>query len=432
MRIGNLWGLSAPMAIIVFDGNYEMLWDKISYLNTETNSHLLRCVKKEFIALLKSVENSGWTLPEFSTVSGRFAETTVVRKMKIDGASEIDNSVFLLEACYKILEKIIDFEEKGDYRKLPSDLKSFVLDTFPQEFTLSSFNRVVRKAAKGMGSAAFSNIHELSAEFSLEEKVPASIWHGGKKVELDENMAAVWKYFHERTDSIRECINRCSSKQTDEETIFGLSFFDLIKRKPISIKYSVMDAFQRIKDRQYVHLLPECRDTCRAEIDKFRKALLQNVDFENDCLNDNFDGEEIDMLLSDSSTQCRLFFENLQVSGELLFSDIRSADMKLLIEIFSLIDRTDKQNVAGILGVNTDDFDSFCEQCCDIGIYGINSSSMALFQDTVTNTLFSKRGKIKKSKEDLEELTRHLMDINAFLNTLLPIGTSIRSEEEIL
>lgn len=140
---------------------------------------------------------------------------------------------------------------------------------------LSDLVRLIRKAVKGMDSASHSNIHELSEEFSLKEKTPGSVWHRGKKVELDENMAAVWEYFHERIDCIRECINRCFSKQLKEETVFGLSFFDLIKRKPVSIKYSVMNVFQRVKDRQYVHLLPECKDTCRAEIGKFRKALLE-------------------------------------------------------------------------------------------------------------------------------------------------------------
>lgn len=297
---------------------------------------------------------------------------------------------------------------------------------------LSDLVRLIRKAVKGMDSASHSNIHELSEEFSLKEKTPGSVWHRGKKVELDENMAAVWEYFHERIDCIRECINRCFSKQLKEETVFGLSFFDLIKCKPVSIKYSVMNVFQRVKDRQYVHLLPECRDTCRAEIGKFRKALLQNVDFENNYLDDDLEWDKIGELLADSSRQCQLFFNGMQKNGELLFSDIRFTDMELLIEIFCLIDRVDIQGVAAVLNVHTDDFDSFCEKCCDIGIHGINSCSMALFRDTITNTLFSERGKIKKSKEDLEELSGHLMDINAFLNTLIPIGTGIESEEGII
>ncbi|MCI8378269.1 MAG: hypothetical protein HFH72_07075 [Lachnospiraceae bacterium] len=273
------------------------------------------------------------------------------------------------------------------------------MNEFPQEFMLSDLVRLIRKAVKGMDSASHSNIHELSEEFSLKEKTPGSVWHRGKKVELDENMAAVWEYFHERIDCIRECINRCFSKQLKEETVFGLSFFDLIKRKPVNIKYSVMNVFQRVKDRQYVHLLPECRDTCRAEIGKFRKALLQNVDFENNYLDDDLEWDKIDELLADSSRQCQLFFNGMQKNGELLFSDIRSTDMELLIEIFCLIDRVDSQGVAAVLNVHTDDFDSFCENAVILESTGLTAAAWLCFGIPLRTLYFLRGAKLRNLRK---------------------------------
>jgi len=426
MRIGNFWGLPAPMAILLFRDSPELLYGYLKMMGKELSPGLMLDIQKEFQYLLKHVSNNGWELPEYERVSVNFPLDTCVDGMAISGADTLTNVLFETELCCRAIELAMKYEARGEFFKLPQDLRGWLKGVFSgRQCHIGEINKVLREAIKDTGACSESVIPSIAEKYGLKRTCPEFYWDGDRRVRLSETQKAVWQYYSDAAGMIAECIDKCSGQADDEETIFGVSFFDLIKRKPVSIKYSVINVFQRAKERQYAKLLPDCRDECIREIQKYRDAILKNVEFGNEKADAIISDAGLEEIFSVGSASCQSFFKGLIQDGRLPLPDLQTADLQMLVEIYSRIERFEMVGFGTAFGVECGDVDSFISECCGIGICGLNYCSFDLFEDAVMNISLSEKGKIRKSSQDLQELSFHLNDISALLDTLIPIGTHI-------
>lgn len=426
MRLGNFWGLPAPMAILLFFDNPDLLNEFLGRFTEEVDTTVSFEVMKEFSFLAKILGFSDWESPSYDEVETCYTPDTQVISGKISGGSEIHNAQLSAEIVIKVVERLIAMEQKGDYRMLPEDFYDVVkMKVAEQPFSIIETKKVARKIARSFASSDTPCVSKKALEMGFMKKAPREIWLNSRHIVLNEQQTAVWNWFSKYLPEIKKYIKSCSGGRLEEETIFGISFFDLIKRKPISIKYSVMNIFQRIKSREFARFLPDCVKECAEEIAKYKEALLKHVDFGKSDEELHLHLHDLDNILQNYSDVGRSLLEQAVQSSSIRLNDYKKSDIEMLAELSDRITHLEIVGIDNILGITIDDYEKFFNDCCDIGIYGLNCCSADLFSDSITNISLSEKGKIRKSTEELSEIMHSLQDITALLSTLIPIGTAL-------
>lgn len=427
MRLGNFWGLPAPMAVLLFHDSPDMLDGFLARFSEETESVASYDVKKEFLFLAKVLELSEWEAPECGGVEQFYTPDTQIIGGKIIGGSALHSAQLMAEMSVRVMERLIAMERKGDYRRVPDDFQEAVREEAAgRSFTIAEIKRVARKIASSFENANAPSLGGKALEIGFVKKTPKEIWLNGKHVILNEQQTAVWEWYSERLPEIKRHARICSGSTSEEETVFGVSFFDMIKRKPVSIKYAVMNIFQRVKSREFARFLPDCIKECTEEVKKYREGLLKNVDFGNDAADLQLQPSDLSDILSGYSDAGISLLEQATCNSSVDLSDYTKPDVEMLAEISSRVARLEMVGMDNVLGVTVKDYEKFFADCCDIGIYGLNCCSEELFSDAIVNVSLSEKGKIKKSPEELAEIMGNLQDVNALLATLIPIGTELQ------
>lgn len=417
MRLGSFWGLPAPAIVVVFDHDRDFLYKCLDKLNTDCNARIVQDVRKEFLVLRQVAKGCSYELPEYDKVSTQYNEMKVVTKGKIEGANDLFTASLVNEVLFSTIEELVKRSGKGKYYKVDK-LREAVQQTVEEEtFAIGKIGKLPSKVLKKLESANRSTLPVLVKQFGLVEAPPVAISFGGEKVRLGEPEKKVWGYYHQRLDFIDEILARCITGRVAEEVTFGVPFFDMTKRKPASLKYKVIEIFDKAKDYRTSHLIGKCKAECAAELDRF-KACLKKYVLEGDEGLDVLSDREFYQVVAQDGMENYRFFEKLAREREMVPSDYQQEDVEMLIEIRKLV--LANQNWDEAIGVPNS-----AEVARRIGICGLSEHSERLFREAIVGTSLVHQGKITKDAEYLEEIQEVVSDVEALLDTLIPVGEEI-------
>lgn len=417
MRLGSFWGLPAPAILIVFDEDRDFLYKCLSKLDSDSTAGILVDVGKEFSFLKRMVSQCSWSVPEYDRVSEQYSPMKKVVNGRLEGADDFFSMQFRSELVFRCLEEIVKREQRGDYREC-SALESGVDNLLANEsFQLGKLDKIAKGLVKELSCVEQSCIEGVAEKFRLVRKAPDVLWFGGQKVRLQEDEQRVWQWFKDRIDFIDEILKRCHHGRSREETTFGVPFFDMTKRKPSSLQYKVIDIFDCAKDYKTSHLLVKCIEECSVELAKFKQCLKKYV-LSNDDNSVVMDQDTFINVLAAQSNECIDFFGNMLREGIMKYDDYQVEDVEMLCKIFELVvARSDWDKVIGV-----QDADKVARR---IGVCGLSEHSLPLFSEAVSGISLMHQGKIKKSPEYVQEIQSVVSDVDALLQTLLPVGQEI-------
>ena len=123
---------------------------------------------------------------------------------------------------------------------------------------------------------------------------------------------------------------------------------------------------------------------------------------------------------AESSQACINFFDSLLRSGSLELKYVSATDLDQMIYLFEMINQFNQSGFTElcsrrVIGSSYDELNA-------IGICGINDNSLDLFYDAISNKVFNEIINVEKSEEEVKAIYHDLDDIDALLDTLIPIG----------
>ncbi len=433
MRLGNFWGLPAPMILIIFDGHYDLLMKYVCALNTESSSFLLEDIQKEFLALQRVCDSAVYTTPEIESIlDDLIAGSAFVKDGIITyGNGTEDTSLFgrlVTELSVEVLKKVISNAEKGKCVKVPADLRERVQAACEsKDFVVEDWKSIVREVVRELPGSTVLDVSEVVESFHLKKTAPKRFYFGQQVTEMTAELQNVWNFYSKREPVIREVLNRISFGYTEEEETFGIPFFNLIHRNPESLRYQVDAVFERAKSRQTARFLPECIEECRCQIDKFKECLKKYVVLEgvtNSSVSQIQNRDKLYSILKTARVETGGLFDDLMRNGYLKLENFQEDTMEMLVQIADLIFDFQDEGFNGLWGSS----DDVCTKSIGIGVCGLNTESTKLFEEAVKQTIVSERGKIERPGETLKALEFVLNDVDALLETLVPVGEVIQYE----
>lgn len=97
MQLGGFWGMTAPMMLMAFDGQWEELYKWLGVLNTANNRRILDDTSLEFYALRLAVSSGVYTVSDVDSVSSELSPFTIVTDGCINGKDDFFNQRLLVE-----------------------------------------------------------------------------------------------------------------------------------------------------------------------------------------------------------------------------------------------------------------------------------------------------------------------------------------------
>ncbi len=431
MRLGNFWGMTVPMSLLIFDGRYEELLSYLSALNTSMSKHLLIDIQKEIVALLSVIGCASYKLPKYEKVIDSLLEMDVVVQ---DGTIEGDEDGVLFqsvvsEVAYRVLELVLKRAGNGEFYQVPAKLRDYVEDFCRRgEFDGLSASGLPGKILKSFSSGKSLYLGENVKTFQLIKSPPKVIYFGGKKTIVTEILEKVWQFYADRESVLRDMLRCCTTGYQNEEEVFGVPFFSMIKRKPESLRYKVLEIFERASVIAEKRILVDCIRECSEEILKFERLVKEFVIEEGITENTEMMSDSKLAYLSHSLFQSEKesdIFIGYLVEGKLTLSDLKEEDFRLLIALRRRLKEFEKCNLVECFGVEGIRDEELIEECCNIGICGLNKYSIKLFEEALAGVTLSGHGKIQKTREELEKIDQIIADVKALVCTLVPVGGEV-------
>lgn len=435
MRIGSYWGIPAPMLLLAYRDDEKLLKEHVNNMRLSGNSEIIENLHKEFVMLkqLKRFLNVSFTID--TPISEQFPNLLISNGKLLDTTL---NPIILEDLKYEILIRVVqmiyDGERKDNFCKieannLKQELRT-VINSYVDSatFEVSELNKVCRKIYKSIKTDEKNILSEkLLAMFPHVEFIPDSVMLNGNRLIITEEMKKVCKYFLDKMPLVDEILQITEVVTEEERRIFGVSFFDLLKRKPESLLFLVQNKFDYIKNKQTATAVQAVTKEVRMELDKFiENKNVYVTNSQNEMDHSFFDNSKALRHISAQSADCSLFFTRLLSEG-VRAEDFIESDFVMLLEMFNKIHDLDYTFFCEEfnLDVTEKELESMFYDLTFLGISGLNLYSIVLFEESIYNITLSEIGTITKSNEYLTTLDQILFDIQSLLKTIKPIGAMV-------
>lgn len=429
MKIGGFWGLTAPMIVLAFP-DLDDAKRLFSTMQNTVNTEIMRNLRTEFYML----SHAG----DFAVVdTGSGADALFVRKastsnvvngmLMTNGMEDSQHVEFVNELTSLLADMIIKGEAKGKFVKCDGSiamLRKAVTDWIADKtFELSETRRIVRGLYKSMLSDSAAGVTDrLVDNFGFRRALPESIVVDGCTVHVTESMRSVFRYYLDRLDYVRELADSITADPVKEEEVWGSSFYDLIRRKPQSLRYLIISKFEPAKIKPSAALIHSTVDSVKKGLTDFQKCVEEHVSVYGDNNGvKTLSGAEFKSYLNNFEYAKAKFFSKIQ------YSDYTVQEFEDLCWIYDRVCRLDESflNREFELSLSATEWEVLARSMCSLCVCGLNLQSLKLFSIAINTTTLATVDNVKKTKEDLDELKIVLADIESLLSTMRPIGGAL-------
>lgn len=411
MMLGNFWGFTAPMFVLAFDEREEPL-ALFNEMAKHESSACLKGLQKELFYLTKVAELVEYrpTLNTMEMIGGddEWQNGCLQKHPEF-------NEIFKQELIQRIAVKCSEREKRGQFKNLMECGEK--LEECLQQWhgKLSDADRVVSATVKELGrleeSGTTAAIEKLGLQ--LQKRVVDSVTIDGVECKLSEVEQRVCEYFVQRLSDIYYWIDRLYSNDAVQESVWGVPFFQIAKRKPESIWYTVYGQFEQIQNIGNVKVLYDKVEQVRDSVATMRKCYQQFVE----CRGDATESAAVTWSVDGAEE----FFTGIP---DFCADNYLSNEVELLQQLHCACRRVESESIKEKFGYQGD-LNKLGKELVKFGVVGINGQQQSLFVEAVQNTILS-TNKIFVTKEIKEQVFKILdNDVEALLETIMPVGEVI-------
>ncbi len=418
MRIGSFWGLTAPMFVIAFPEPDDAL-KLFTVFNETSNGDILKDLQKELIQLQRvssyMVYNSRINLsedyPDLFWRMGGVADTPEL------------NAAITREITEKVLAKVLNNEIKGKFVDA-TDLEGVVEKYLAtNSFQLKRIAKAVTEIINTLPKATVSNNSKWLQQYPLNKSIADTVIVKGKRHTLTADEKAILEYFMSRLDDVDTWIKALGVTKVEEDEIFGIPFSNLVRRKPESIRYAVLNLFEQVKHTGNAKMLEKVIANVRKDSDKMKECYRRFVGVRGEDVIEEGVSQNVDVDASFFTTN------ELLMKAGFSWSALSKRDKEILLLAYEGVCRVTPSALNETFGVKVTDWTAYGKELCDtVRICGLNGCAEQLFVEAVCNTVLAVN-KIYRDEETIAKVDSILRDdIDALTETYLAVGEVIPVE----
>lgn len=458
MKLGNFYGLTAPNIIILREQFDEDDFIKaVALLNNPVDKNFIARAKEELGFFRKALDNipvkytndlslnvlseNSDVIIEHGTLKGVSNAQLVLEQIKRYLAVKVacyvsqpnvkntlDVNIFKGKASVSDVRKIFN-SVITDYLN-ENDIRLGDLIVYQEESNVF-INKLSRKFLDRRGDKILTNekekLHQVIVKaFQLEEEILPKIQIDNKEILLNDNEVKIIKWFKNHRDTLNSCLPIMMEKIiTSNQKVFSMPFRDLVFRRPERLISEVVHFYKSANvSTGREKMIKNIRANIIEQLDIFKNLFEENViqqgtleekKFFVVTLNSEVDGESLTILkraLKNYDLEIENCDEDKLITISKLFDFSRKLTKEFYDEIFNV-----KMSVS--------EWDFTIKKLNSLGIAGLNFYSTHLFIRSLKAYSFDDKIKIKKSPKEIENYESVLQEINAFLDSQLPLGTEI-------
>lgn len=438
MRVGSFWGLPAPMILLAMDDD-ESVIKQFSMLNTTMNRQILQDVEVEFAVLgqIEKIVKVFLKKPDFLCVSREYAGKLCVSEGRLIAVGEMTNAVdfevlwqdLVSELTIDFAQKIIDFEARGSGVSLPEITKGSLRDIVEsglsgKSFGLEDTKNVILEIIKPYRAEKSNFTAQLLSEFQYTIGVPDVVAVNTQRFSVSPEMKKVLVWYAERLHRIKGLACSINAVTVQEEMIFDTPFFDLIKRKPESLIYMILNRFDYVKSKQTAYAIRAVCAEVRENVERYKVCLRKYVSgasSEEQC--PTLDFFECVQSLVQNDVELSFLMQS-ERDGIFHKDDFSVEDLENILEIYRCVRKLNYSYFNSIfdLALEENQWDELSKNLCNVCICGLNNCSERLFLEAVRNISFALDVKVQKSQEFFEKINKIISDTESLISTIRPIG----------
>lgn len=415
MRLGGFWGLTAPMFVVAFPESKDAL--KLFNAFKETsNGAILKDLQKEFVQLQKISSYVVYTSQ--IELSAEYADYSW-QSGGVENAPEISGAI-AREITERVLAKIMNNEARGkfvDATSLEACISNYLASN---SFQLSRIAKAVTEIIHLLPEATGSNCGALLQKYPLKSSVVDNVIVNGRRHAMTEDEKAIVEYYVSRMDDIALWVDALSVAEAEEEDVFGLPFSSLVRRKPESIRYAVLNIFEPVKQVGNAKMLEKVVSNVKSDAKRMKELYPRFVETRGQSIAEATESM-VDGGFFTSSRELR--------SAGFDWSALTARDREILQLAYEGVRRVTPDALNKVFCVSVTDWDSYGEQLSNsIRVCGLNGCAERLFIEAVCNTVMSDN-KIFRDAETIAKVQAILEnDIDGLVATYLPVGEVISVE----
>lgn len=442
MKIGSLYGISAPMMVlfsnelssfdlkrfmypvcnvvdssVIEDARTELLFFKsalnelpMSYI---TMSDTLWVQQHADVKIKKLVSSDG----SDDTVKRVKRELSLAVALQLFKMNDVPKDALNCDNIQEYIATIVnDFMKNNQVRV--SKLKIAALDVI---------DYATEKSGAAPNQEVFKN--KIQKAYPLKKALDA------RALGLDQEEAKVVQYFVDNVSVVDDLIEQLKITSFQEETFFDSAFSDIINRKPSNILYRIIKKFDQIKTKQgsrfFNRVYDDVSSDFQAFVKVFRERVSSNAVLSSDVILTPAKAMEIEQRFSASNSD---FFKALFKKG-LDYNDLTVEIYTILNEILSVVESADYKFLNSSFGTNfsKEDWEQLFEKLCDCGVGGLNVSGVSLFRDSISTVSFCGATNVHRDRETCEEFEKNIKLIQELLESMIiPIGGDISERSALV
>lgn len=451
MKIGSMLGVTAPMFIILADcynqSKFSDLYTEfLNKVNNIANQEVVSDFKSELLFLAQTLDKFpiSYKFPyvqSFKTDYGMCTNShgTITGSSDVEEASINLDQEFTLRIVSKIVQSLNE-EESYDVRNMCNmsdvEIKQFIYSIASDyiknnDFKFNTLQKQVIKCMKNIEKTgeSFDKSKLLNRLLNMYDgcvELPSSLNTDSGLIDFSDNELKVIEYFLDRKSSIQSLLTGLEIKNNTDDLVFDLSPQVLLNRKPISLLYIVRDKFSYVNHN--ATFLLKIKSEVQASLDAFKKIMKTRVisEKERDKQENLTISKIIELEQFKDDPYKKLFFIELFTT----YFDPKEydiSDVNTLIEFYDAVSLLNLDIINNTLHTNftAEEFSNSQIRLANVGITGLNLFSLPLFRDCIKLIVFTSNQYTVKTEEEIAEYERYIADIDALLETLLPLGGAI-------
>lgn len=417
MRLASFWGLPAPMLLLAFDEKESVL-PYLRMLRYTVSGDVLSSLQKE-LCILRRVK-------DFAHYSSPMRVIDELGDLQFNRGSLVGSDatrIYKKEFVQLSAVRVTEIARNGVYKECSNLEQKADVWLSTQSFPITQTSRKVKEFVKGLEDCDSVDADMIASEYGLILGLPDVVVVDGQRRRLTDDEASVLRYFIDRIDDVEWLSERMNGTESKDDVVFGVPFFQLIRRKPESIRYAVLNVFEYVKRGSNAKVLTNLVASVRNDAKWFKEMYQKYV-------------KESSISESSVMTRERLkdvcsgldgveFFECMVQENAIKLEDYSVDTFVLIVSLYERIRSLSDERICEKLGIGMRELDVFGRSMCDFGVCGINSHSVELFRESIGSITLSVN-RTYRPKEIIERVEYILSnEVEALLDTLIPVGGAI-------